>query len=92
LLDDSGNNTYGAALGIDLLGNAFEQQLILDAAVLQVMGNVDDRIAPGDQYAVGARFQKPLSHTLIFRADAMYGFLEDTDDITGARMELRRKF
>jgi hypothetical protein len=92
LLDDSGNNTYGAAIGIDLLGNCFEQQLILEAAVLQVMGNADDRIAPGDQYAVGARFQKPLSHTLIFRADAMYGFLEDTNDITGARVELRRKF
>ena len=39
LLDDSGNNTYGAALGVDLLGNAFEQQLILEAAVLQVMGS-----------------------------------------------------
>jgi hypothetical protein len=92
LLDDSANNTYGAAVGVDLLGNAFEQQLILEAAVLQVMGNADDRIAPGDQYAIGTRFQKPLSHTLIFRADAMYGFLEDTNDIMGARMELRRKF
>jgi hypothetical protein len=26
LLDDSANNTYGAAIGVDLLGNAFEQQ------------------------------------------------------------------
>jgi hypothetical protein len=92
LLDDSANNTYGAALGVDLLGNAFEQQLILEAAVLQVMDEPANRLAPGDQYAIGARFQKPLSHTLIFRADAMVGFLEDTDDISGARMELRRKF
>ncbi len=91
-LDDSGNNTYGAAFGIDLLGNCFEQQLILEAAALQTMDGPDSRIAPGDQYAVGARFQKPLSHTLIFRADAMYGFLENANDITGARMELRRKF
>jgi hypothetical protein len=91
-LDDSGNNTYGAALGIDLLGNAFEKQLILEAAVLQTMDDPVNRIAPGDQYAVGARFQRPLSHTLIFRADAMYGFLENENDITGARMELRRKF
>ncbi len=91
-LDDSGNNTYGAALGIDLLGNAFEQQLILEAAVLQTMDDPANRIAPGDQYALGARFQKPLSHTLLFRADAMYGFLENVDDITGVRAELRRKF
>jgi hypothetical protein len=92
LLDDSANNTYGAAIGVDLLGNAFEQQLILEAAVLQVMDDPANRIAPGDQYAVGARFQKPLSHTLLFRADAMYGFLKNSDDITGVRMELRRKF
>lgn len=91
-LDDSGNNTYGAAFGIDLLGNAFEQQLILEAAALQTMDSPDSRIAQGDQYALGARFQKPLSHTLILRADAMYGFLENTRDITGARVELRRKF
>jgi hypothetical protein len=56
------------------------------------MGSAADRVASGDQYAVGVRFQKPLSHTLIFRADAMYGFLKDTNDIAGARMELRRKF
>ena len=89
-LDDTGQNTYGAAVGVDLLGNAFEQQLILEAAILQTMGS-ETRTA-GDQYAVGARFQKPLSHSLIFRADAMAGFLENSEDIVGTRMELRRKF
>ena len=91
-LDDTANNTYGAAVGIDLLGNCFEQQLILEAAALQVMDSPDDRVAAGDQYAVGARFQKPLSHTLIFRTDAIYGILKNSPDIAGARMELRRKF
>ncbi len=92
ILDDSANDTYGGAIGIDLLGNAFEQQLILEAAVLQTMNNDASRIAPGDQYAVGVRYQRPLSHTLLLRADAMHGWLENSEDIAGARMELRRKF
>lgn len=92
LLDDSANNTYGGAVGLDLLGHCFEQQLIVEFAALQAFDDPAARVAPGDQYAVGVRYQKPLSHTLIFRADAMHGWLENSDDITGARMELRRKF
>jgi hypothetical protein len=91
-LDDSANDTFGGAFGIDLLGNDFEQQLILEAAVLQTMNNDSSRNAAGNQYAVGARYQRPLSHTLIFRADAMAGWRDSDEDITGARMELRRKF
>lgn len=91
-LDDSANNTYGAAIGVDLLGQAFEQQLIVEAAVLQAYDDPATRVAPGDQYAVGVRYQRPLSHTLIFRADAMVGWLESSEDISGARLEVRRKF
>jgi hypothetical protein len=91
-LDDTGNNTYGGAFGVDLLGYCFEQQLILELAVLQTRGAPDTRVAQGDQYAVGVRYQKPLSNTLIFRADAMYGWLENAPDISGGRIELRRKF
>ena len=91
-LDDTGNNTYGAAVGVDLLGYSFEQQLIVEFAALQVFDDPSSRIAPGDQYAVGARYQKPLNNTLIFRADAMHGWLENSDDIFGGRIELRRKF
>jgi len=92
LLDDSANNTYGGAVGVDFLGADFEQQLILEFAFLRTHGDDASRIAPGDQYAVGARYQRPLSHTLIFRTDVMHGFLENSENITGARMELRRKF
>jgi hypothetical protein len=91
-LDDSGQNTYGAAVGVDLLGNNFEQQLIVEAAALQTMGSPEFRNAPGDEYGFGVRYQKPLSHTLILRADAMYGIIKNANDITGARLELRRKF
>ncbi|MCG8448961.1 MAG: hypothetical protein MI725_05200 [Pirellulales bacterium] len=92
LLDDSANNTYGGAIGVDLLGQNFEQQLILELAFLQVFDDDATRVAPGDQYAVGARFQHPLNHTYILRADVMYGWLDGSEDISGIRMELRRKF
>ncbi len=92
ILDDTANNTYGGAIGVDLLGQSFEQQLILEFAFLQTFDDDASRVAPGDQYAVGARYQRPLSHTLLFRADAMTGWLRNSEDISGVRMELRRKF
>lgn len=92
ILDDSANDTFGGAIGIDLLGRSFQQQLILEAAFLQTMNNDASRVASGDQYAVGVRYQRNLSHTLLFRADAMNGWLENSEDISGVRMELRRKF
>ena len=92
ILDDSANNTYGGAVGVDLLGSSFDQQLILEFAFLQTFGDDASRVASGDQYAIGARYQRPLSHTLLFRADAMTGWLRNSEDISGVRMELRRKF
>ena len=82
----------GAAIGVDLLGHSFEQQLILEFAALQTRGEPASRVAAGDQYAVGARYQKPLNNTLIFRADVMHGWLENSRDVFGGRLELRKKF
>lgn len=91
-LDATANNTWGAAAGLDLLANDLSQQFIVEAAFLQVMGDAASRSAQGGQYALGARYQKPLSNSWIFRADAMYGLRENASDVTGARMELRHKF
>jgi len=91
-LDATANDTYGAAIGIDLLAPEFTQQLILEVAVLQVFGDPATRNAPGDQYGVGARYQVPISNATLLRFDAMYGWLEDTDDVTGVRAEYRWKF
>jgi hypothetical protein len=91
-LDDSGNDTYGGALGLDLLGGCFDRQLIVEAAMVQAFGNPATRIAPGDEYAVGVRYQKKLNNSLIFRADAMHGWIENSNDVDGARVELRHKF
>jgi hypothetical protein len=91
-LDASGNNTYGAAIGIDLLSPDFSQQLILETAVLQVMDDAASRIAPGDQYGIGARYQVPISNCTLLRFDVMHGWLNGTDDVSGARAEFRWKF
>ncbi|MBX3426066.1 MAG: hypothetical protein KF688_10335 [Pirellulales bacterium] len=92
ILDDSGNNTFGGAVGVDLLGRAFDRQLILEGAFVQAHGDPTFRRAPGDQYAVGVRWQRPLSNSVILRADAMHGWLENANDVNGARIEVRKKF
>ena len=92
LLDDSANNTYGGAFGVNLLGRQFDRQLILETAVLQAFDDPTGRIAPGDQYAAGVRYQRKLNNALILRADAMHGWLENSEDVDGVRVELRHKF
>lgn len=91
-LDATGNDTYGAAVGIDLLAPEFTHQLILEAAVLQAFGNPANRNAPGDQYGIGARYQIPISYRFLIRSDVMHGWFENADDVTGARIEFRWKF
>ncbi len=91
-LDDTANNTWGGALGVDLLGGQFDRQFILEAAMVQAFDDPATRIARGDQYALGARYQRKLNNALILRADAMHGWLENSDDVDGVRVELRHKF
>ncbi|MEX2615015.1 MAG: hypothetical protein WD767_02865 [Alphaproteobacteria bacterium] len=92
-LDDTGHDTYGGALGLQYLFN-LDQQIVVEAATVQPIGGDFDvgRAAEGSQYALGIRYQLPISPAWIVRADAMYGWLENVDDIGGARLELRRKF
>src|SRR3954452_15966343 len=91
-LDASGNDTVGAAFGVDLLSPGFRHQLILETAVLQTFGDAATRIAPGDQYGVGLRYQVPISNAPLLRFDVMHGWLAGEDDVTGARAEFRWKF
>ena len=91
-LDATANDTFGLALGVNLLADEFAQQFIIEAAALGVIGDNPDRNALGDQYGLGVRYQLPLSNSLIFRADAMVGFLRNDEDINGGRMEIRKKF
>lgn len=91
-LDPTANDTYGGALGINLIADDFSQQLVVEMAMLGVMGNEATRNAPGEQLGVGFRYQLPLTNAIIFRADGMYGFLDDQPDVRGLRFELRQKW
>jgi hypothetical protein len=91
-LDATGNDTYGAAIGLDLIAPEFTHQLIIEAAVLQVFGDPATRNAPGDQYGAGIRYQVPISNATLLRFDVMHGWFENTDDASGARAEFRWKF
>jgi len=91
-LDATGNETAGAAIGLDLLAPEFTHQLILEAAFLQAFGDPAFRNAPGDQYGIGARYQVPISNAQLLRFDVMHGWFDNTDDATGARAEFRWKF
>jgi len=92
-LDDTGQDTYGGALGIQYLFG-LDQQLVFEVATVQIIGDVNEkgRAAVDDQYGFGIRYQIPISPAWIVRADAMYGLLKSADDIRGVRLELRRKF
>lgn len=90
-LDSSGRDTYGGAIGLEYLFN-LEQQIVVEAATVQTMGNPANRTTRGDQYGVGARYQRNLTKAMLFRADAMYGWRENDVNIAGVRTEFRWKF
>jgi hypothetical protein len=91
-LDATANDTYGAAIGLNLLAPEFTHQLIVEAAVLQTFGDSATRNAPGDQYGLGLRYQVPISNAHLLRFDLMHGWLDSADDVSGARAEFRWKF
>jgi hypothetical protein len=90
-LDDTGHETFGGAIGVEYLFN-LDQQIVVEFATVQTRGDEAKRNAAGDQYALGMRYQLPLTDRWILRADAMYGLLDNEDDIAGVRVEIRRKF
>ena len=53
ILDDSANNTYGGALGVDLLGAQFDRQLIVEAAMVQAFDDPADANCPGRRICRG---------------------------------------
>lgn len=91
-LDATARNTFGAAMGLELLNPTFDQQLFLEVAYLGVRGDEARSSAAGDQVGVGARWQKKLSTSTLVRADAMIGVLDNSDNVSGARVEYRWKF
>ena len=89
-LDDSGEDSYGGAIGLQYLFN-LDQQLVFEIATVKPR----DKNRAGavlEQSAFSARYQKPLQQDLIFRMDAMYAERSGASDLSGVRAELRLKF
>lgn len=91
-LNDLANDAFGGAIGIQYLFN-LDQQIVVEAATSQRLGGFDaNRAVPDDEYALGFRYQLPITPTWIVRADGILGFRSQNEDIRGLRFELRRKF
>jgi hypothetical protein len=87
-LDATAHDTYGGSVGLEYLFDLFHQ-LVVEGSVVQRRG---DSPLPGNEYALGARYQHPFTKDLIIRLDAMKGWRQGQKDIYGARVELRLKF
>jgi hypothetical protein len=90
ILDPTASDTAGLVLGVDLIGDQLDRQLLLEMAYLTPHG--DRAIAVGDQFALGARYQFPISHATLLRFDLMHGWRDNEDNVYGTRMEYRWKF
>jgi hypothetical protein len=92
-LDDTGHDTFGGAIGVSYIF-ALNQQLVVEAAAVEPIGDDIEpgRVAQGSQLGLSVRYQRPIAPGWIVRTDAMMGFLENVEDISGVRFEIRRKF
>jgi hypothetical protein len=92
-LNDTGSNAWGGAIGLQYLFN-LDQQLLFEVATVQPFGDPIAGIGVATpQYALGVRYQIPLSKAWLFRADATYQITEGANEDTfGIRAEVRRKF
>ncbi len=91
-LDASGNNTCGGAVGVNWLGLGLDRQVVFETAYVHGFNAASSRALQGDELALGARLQYPLSNATLLRFDTMYGFRDSIDDIWGLRAEWRWKF
>lgn len=90
-LDPTGADTAGGSIGVDLIGNQLDRQLLIEASYLTEHGNLNPGV-DGDQFGLGARYQFPVSNATLLRFDVMHGWRGDLPNVYGTRMEYRWKF
>jgi hypothetical protein len=91
-LNDTGANSYGGAVGFNLLSADFRQQFVAEFTALSPYGNPAISRISGAQYAVGARYQRAINNRALIRFDAINGWLDNDSNIYGMRSEFRWKF
>ncbi len=93
-LDDTGHDRVGAAFGVEYLPSLFtaehRQQIVLEVAALHSYDDTNGDL--GDEVGVGARYQIAIATSWILRCDVMAGYVENGDDISGIRFEVRKKW
>ena len=91
-LNATASNSYGGAVGLNVLSADFRKQLVFEFAALDTYGNPALSAAAGPEYAVGTRYQTALNNRLIWRVDFMNGWFDNAPDSYGTRSEIRWKF
>ncbi|XZE20768.1 hypothetical protein SH449x_000655 [Pirellulaceae bacterium SH449] len=91
-LNDTGANSYGGAVGFNLLSADFRQQFVAEFTALNPYGNPAISRISGAQYAIGARYQRAINNRALIRFDAINGWLDNDSNIYGMRSEFRWKF
>ena len=91
-LNATASNSYGGAIGINILSADFRQQWITEFAALDTYGNPALSAAVGPEYAVGTRYQRTINNRSLWRVDFMNGWFDNAPDIYGTRTEFRWKF
>ena len=89
-LDDTAQNTYGGALGLEYLFD-LTQQVVFEVAALNGFDQPGTAADKSPEYGFGVRYQRNLSNAWIFRSDFIHALRENNPDVTGIRFELRRK-
>ena len=81
-LDASARESFGGALGMEYLFK-LDRQIVVEAAIVERMGGS----VLGSEYALGARYQHPISNAWIVRFDVMHGWRQGLKDLSGVRLE-----
>lgn len=90
-LTDNANNMKGGALGVSYLF-ALDQQLVVEWAWTQPLGDAANRTLVGNENAWGIRYQRPIDKRWIFRTDLMAANRDNSTPVSGVRFEIRAKF
>jgi hypothetical protein len=91
-LNATASNSYGGAVGINILSADFRRQWVTEFAALDTYGNPALSAAAGPEYAIGTRYQQSINNRTLWRVDLMNGFFDNAPDIYGTRVEFRWKF
>lgn len=89
-LDPTAQDAFGGAIGVEYIFD-LTRQIVAEVATVQPFAGQSATIL-GDQYAASLRYQHNLDDRWLVRTDVIRGWLDNNEDLFGARLEIRRKF